>query len=553
LPNKDLKGTAFKPIKVVEGGGGASRWAQLAWTIAVSICLLLPSIWLLATVPPLWKDVDAYVQVTYPRGVMTILHFPPLYCFAARVPLFLGYLVDVLSGSAPWPNRNFAGSILSDHSVFALLACQHAALFVAQFYLVVTLAAVMWKRLLIALACSANPLFYAFAQCVGSDALSMILTLALSTLALRIVRSTPAIDLKHWVLFAFLLLGVILTRHLNNVLAALLPICFLILLFPRIATMMSRGRRPIRSGSGGVVAQQIFLAVAVGLASIIMANMATRLLCLGPHLTYRSRVGMTFLWRLRLLSDLSSERRQRVLERIEQQPIQGDTRLILSLLREALTSSQGFDPAEFAKRLDSVFVERNGESGRVKLDRALNGLALAFFTANSGVLGQAAVRDFTAAQKISITEVVESLFATTNYISFHPESMPVLAKLHTFRDLSPDELLAICSGNTYLQLWRGVTFARWYLLWLALFILVFALDARRREAGFILAYALATISLGELMVFANCLLTEFRPRYVLPMFELTFVSFLALFAQGLELIQRESKRGAIAPASRHYD
>jgi len=504
-------------------------------------------------VPPLWKDVDAYVQVTYPRGVATILHFPPLYCFAARIPLFLGYLVDVLSGSAPWPNRNFAGSILSDHSVFALVVCQHGALFIAQFYLVVTLTPVMWKRLLIALACSANPLFYAFAQCVGSDALSMILTLALSTLALRIVRSTPAIDLKHWVLFAFLLLGAILTRHLNNVLAALLPICFLILLSQQVATALRPGPGPIRSGSRALTARQMFVAVAVGLLCIIAANMTTRVLCIGAHITYRSRVGMTFLWRLRLLSDLPFERQQHLLNRIEKQPIQDDTRLILSNLREALASTQGFDPAKFAKRLDNVFMQRDGEFGRVKLDRALNGLALAFFTANSGVLGQAAVRDFTAAQKISITEVVESLFATTNYISFHPESMPVLAKLHTFRDLSPDELLAICSGNTYLQLWRGVTFARWYLLWLALFILVFALGVRRREAGFILAYALATISLGELMVFANCLLTEFRPRYVLPMFELTFVSILALFAQGLELIQRESKRGAIAPASRHYD
>jgi hypothetical protein len=536
---------------VIAVGAGTSRRAQLAWAVAVSICLLLPSIWLLATVPPLWKDVDAYVQVTYPRGVGTLLHFPPLYCFAARIPLFLGYLVDVLSGSATWPNRNFATSILTDHSVFALLVCQHAALFIAQFYLVVTLTVVMWKRLLVALACSANPLFYAFAQCVGSDALSMILTLAVSTLALRIVRSAPAVNLKHWGLFAFLLLGAFLTRHLNNVLAALLPICFLILLSPQIATMVRRGPEPIRSGPRSLATRQMFIAVAVGLFCIIAASMTTRLLCVGAHITYRSRVGMTFLWRLRLLSDLPFERQEDVLDRIEKQRIGDDIRLILSHLREALASSQGFDPAKFAKRLDDVFMQRDGDSGRVKLDRALNGLALAFFKANSGVLGQAALRDFIAAQKTSISEVIESLFATTNYISFHRESMPALAKLHTFRDFSPDELLAICSGNTYLQLWRGVPFARWCLLWLVLFILVFALAARRSEARFILAFALAAIFLGELMMFANCLLTEFRPRYVLPMFELTFVSILALFAQGLGFIQRKPTQGSTAPASRH--
>jgi hypothetical protein len=237
---------------------------------------------------------------------------------------------------------------------------------------------------------------------------------------------------------------------------------------------------------------------------------------------------------------LPFERREQALDRIEQEPIRGDTRLILSLLREALASSRGFDPAEFAKRLDEAFTQRDGESGRVKLDRALNDLALAFFKANSRVLGQAALRDFITAHKTSITDVVESLFATTNYISFHRESTPALARLHTFRDLTPDELLAICSGNPYLHLWRGATFARWCLLWLVLFILVFALATRRREAGFILAYAVATIFLGELMMFANCLLTEIRPRYVLPMFELTFVSILALFAQGLEFARREA-------------
>jgi len=551
LPNKDPKATVLKPISVFAvGGAGTSRRAQLVWA-AISICLLLPSIWLLATVPPLWKDVDAYVQVTYPRGVATILHFPPLYCFAARIPLFLGYLVDVLSGSATWPNRNFASSILSDHSVFALLVCQHTALFIAQFYLVVTLTTVMWKRLLIALVCSANPLFYAFAQCVGSDTLSMILTLAISTLALRIVRSAHAIDLKHWGLFAFLLLGAFLTRHLNNVLAALLPICFLILLSQQVATALRPGPGPIRSGSRASAARQMFVAVAVGLLCIIAANMTTRVLCIGAHITYRSRVGMTFLWRLRLLSDLPFERQQHLLNRIEKQPIQDDTRLILSNLREALASTQGFDPAKFAKRLDNVFMQRDGEFGRVKLDRALNGFALAFFKANSRALGQAALHDFIAAQKTSVTEVIESLFATTNYVSFHRQSMPALARLHTFRDLTPDELLAMCSRNTYLQLWRGVTFARWCLLWLVLFILILASAVRRRGAGFILAFALAAIFLGELMMFANCLLTEFRPRYVLPMFELTFVSILAFFAQGLSFIQRKSTRDATVPASPH--
>src|SRR5437868_1994309 len=70
--DKNLSGTTFEPVNVVQGRGGAFRWARLAYLGVIAVVLLLPSVWLIVTVPPLWKDVDAYVQVTYPRGVMTI-------------------------------------------------------------------------------------------------------------------------------------------------------------------------------------------------------------------------------------------------------------------------------------------------------------------------------------------------------------------------------------------------------------------------------------------------------------------------------------------------
>ena len=62
--------------------------------------IMAPSIWMLSVIPPLWRDVDAYLQLTRPPGAETILQYGPLYCFIARIPLYLGYATDCLRAGA---------------------------------------------------------------------------------------------------------------------------------------------------------------------------------------------------------------------------------------------------------------------------------------------------------------------------------------------------------------------------------------------------------------------------------------------------------------------
>src|SRR5207249_8008607 len=71
------------------------RWLKkMAATAAPLLILAVPSLWLIAAVPPLWRDVDAYVQTVFPLNANTILLHAPLYCILSRVPLWLGYLTS---------------------------------------------------------------------------------------------------------------------------------------------------------------------------------------------------------------------------------------------------------------------------------------------------------------------------------------------------------------------------------------------------------------------------------------------------------------------------
>jgi hypothetical protein len=66
-----------------------------------AIVLSIPSIYLFCSFPPLWKDVDALVQLTVPACDVNILHYPPLYSFSGRIPF-------VVASTVPQPLRTAA-------------------------------------------------------------------------------------------------------------------------------------------------------------------------------------------------------------------------------------------------------------------------------------------------------------------------------------------------------------------------------------------------------------------------------------------------------------
>ena len=105
---------------------------------ALLLCLFAPSAWMIATIPPLWRDSDAYNQVTQNPLVATFWGHGPAYCYAAKVPLFLGEQLERWRGTAAASHES-GSSQLTNAGVWLLIIAQHLALCGAAFYFILTI------------------------------------------------------------------------------------------------------------------------------------------------------------------------------------------------------------------------------------------------------------------------------------------------------------------------------------------------------------------------------------------------------------------------------
>ena len=93
--------------------------------LLTTLILSLPSLYFLIFVPPLWRDSDGFVQIAMRLNFLTVIHFPPLYCLGARIPLFIGSLLD---GTALSRGITIDPPILTNLGIFLLLPTQHLLL-----------------------------------------------------------------------------------------------------------------------------------------------------------------------------------------------------------------------------------------------------------------------------------------------------------------------------------------------------------------------------------------------------------------------------------------
>lgn len=475
--------------------------------------LFAPSVWMLKTIPPLWRDLDGYAQVTLPPSVTTILHYAPLYNFLARIPLFLGYAFYASRTGSTVPSLEFFRTpTLTDSGVYLLLFAQHAALCAASICVITAAAKSPLIRIALALLWASNPLFYAFAHCVGSETLSFILVVLLGAFGLMFVRREPKSQTRDWLIYGFLLVLCILTRHVNAVLATLLPFAFAL-------------RFVLARGEGARWLRRALLAGAVGVAGLAISHSTLRVLSHLNGIRYYSDVGYTFLWRLKFLDEVPPETRDQLLERVQHKTRSPDAQLVLESLRAQFRS--GYDIEQFLARTGPLFPAADAESAQVRFVAALNETVEAFLFSPEPLFVEAIRDDLWRDWKLQIPSVVKSLFGSTAYYFAVPEKMPGCAGLVTFRNTNAQWIKDQFRAYHFTHKAGNFTYGALFFAWLVALVMIVAMSVT--AAPLLLPYAIALVLTGWLIELANRILCEGIPRHTLPMWTLTIVSITIVF------------------------
>jgi len=492
---------------------------------------------MIATIPPLWRDSDAYLQVTEDPVVATFWGHGPAYCYAARVPLFLGAQWERWQGTEG-ASHETGTSHLTNTGIWLLVVAQHLALCSAALYFILTISRFFLIRLALALLWASNALFYTLAHCVGSETLSMIVVALVVTKGLRLIRSCREPLWTDWYIFAIGLWLCLLSRHINLCLILLLPTAFLLSWIQDRISMRfaasgkpNRWRRQLRTRD----LRYTLIAIAIGVACFAVASYSTRSLAGKSELRPHSRIGFTFLWRLHFLKNLSPQSRDALLQKVTARAHSRKTRQLVELLQQMHREGADLDAAwPFIQRAIPLLFPpgENMDSKKwQKLDRALNQMAFAFLLPPTIEHWRVARKEFAGALRMPVTDISFYLFVTTVHYFQHKAELPACAELATFRDWNEYQILQMHRQYPYFRLWQGLTGNKASLIWL-ISLLAFTAVARRKRMDIrgVAAFGITLAGVGFLMTATTCLLGGFLPRYGLPMWELLWLSLFVFLA-----------------------
>ena len=499
-----------------------SRFSQITpkWPQFSVLILLLgwPSVWFLAKIPVLWNYMDGFLQVSTKPGVANLLVWPPLYCFGARLPMLIGYLIG--GGKVQGTIRYFSHPVLTDSAVLTLIITQHLAFLGASLVFICAITGKLFARILLALIFSSFSFLYATVHTVGSESASVVFILLIAAFSIEIARSSQ-LTFQRATRLSILLCAAVLSRHINAVML-LLPVSAAV--WPR----WREARGPLEACRNA--AWRGLMALAAGAVALAFANCFIWLCCLRAKVDHRSMVGLTFLARIDQLRNAPgkfSEFADEIVGHLSD-PILVETLQRLKLANEA--HQMGSDFISAAKTtLEEVSnahgLSPNTPSYRKLMDQKFNALTKTTLLVEPAPFRQAVLADWLDGQQWRCGLFTHCSISGT---AIDWEHDPLGKKMEPLHGLAPFSRFTFAELNALAKSFTGPYLADEVVIWhlvVAVGILSVLAVMIRVPAWHILT-ALSMLAVGELIYWLSCCLAGQVCRYGIPFLELVMCAAL---------------------------
>jgi hypothetical protein len=330
-------------------------------------------------------------------------------------------------------------------------------------------------------------------------------------------------------MFFVSLVAAILTRHVNAILAGLLPATFLLARSLNATGDMLRRNRA--ESSRVILPPRRFVTFTLlGVGAIVAANAVTILACRLTKTPFRSKIGATFEWRLNYLETIPPNSQFKILSAVDRDLHDPAISNALGKAEALLAAGHAWDPTIIHTALFDWLTAHGvtrWRTLRFEADKRLNRIALQFLLTGGTEFWNVVIRDFWTALNFSPGDLCREAFSTTDLlVQFSAgNSFRSIRHLATFqsRDRSYESRW---SQDAYLKLGQSVRL--WELMLVALFGAIWSCSFGQKRNLELGVYSIALVGTGAAICFANCALTILVPRFALPLDCLLIAGFVML-------------------------
>jgi hypothetical protein len=506
------------------------------------LILSIPSIYIFLSLSPLWRDWDAFNEIVSAFAPKGIIHWLPGYCLGGRLIVFAGSIVASLLDGHGVPHLSMNDTPLSDAGICTLIVVQHLFLILSLFYVVRTFSDHFPIRVLLAVVFALTPWLYIYANCVGSEAFSNPLVYLIAACGWKCLR-TADLDKRMIFLYFGLLLAAALTRQINGLLVAILPIALLPLAAKELilrgaAAKLANGQSRFR------YPRRFLVFVVVGVSAIGTSLLVQQTMCWLFRVPFRSTFGETFSYRLSYLDTLPEQERTAILARISAQLDDPVVTEALAALNRSLTQGHKWADMFLSEKIDEILLRSglNEPQRRTwQTDLKLNRIAMCILLSGEPNFQEVVWASFVLSPFFAQTDLAAAPFELTDMLRTQVR-YPMYERLRGLATFAHQEGYydAVWKRIPYVHLFEGIPMLEMACLTVALASVLGALALIGiirdpvTEAG--VWYATGMILVGLLVSFATCLSTYFQARLYLPVYSLFQMGMLLAISLAVNVV-----------------